>query len=784
FRHQETQSSRLETLDLYWVSRDANKLEWFQSLFSMEKTMELFRTGLIRIHIYFTSETAYSSSSSSPSPSALCNNLSPRRSSSIGIKRSQQNDEAIRRENKRTQNPLPPAIETTTTTESIGLASGSGRRRYSEDDDEHEEHEELLSPLDRYGGGDSALESGLLISLQSISSPSINPQPTSHSSTATAAAAAVARAAENIEQGDDAIIGPNNIHFGRPDFATLFEDMKSRLLFQEEESNGEGNDSENDGDGNQDIGQQQQRQQRQQGRRRQRQQSSSAGKIIRVGVFYCGSPGLGRTLAHECSRSSDSRIKFKLFDDLAQRLFDGNDEAEVVAGRGCKEIATRSDESGESKRKMGWAELDENQEEQKELAQEGPSLSDLKAEVSKVQSNMKHIRSLIVNMGYELNRLFVSLEENDKITRQKVREEARTQRLLDLIHTLMAEAKDETSTSNRCMSPNQKPEDDEDYGEEDSDGSDTNDATDDHIGELKERLKKEGWKTEDTMFAKAGLEPEDYAEEEEEEEAKRRHEDDQVEVKVEEEIGKVGGEVMSSYGDKTKLYDEAQILGEAYPNEFEPTIAREPARSLLYPILCATRDIAGSEKLTIVTTGTRLCIYILTWAEKGGSIQEGYSSIIISKLLESFLEYLKFECMEFPGWVGYESVSTYITNLKGLLKDEAAKTRLDELLPSQAVELMVKKLVGCFRPITKSIEKTIEFNTKYGWKRAVDLVEKDLVSYDLCREKANLCYELIRLERKFTQNIKLSKDFKNRCSAHEILKLLLFQRYMYGDTSI
>ncbi|ORZ07009.1 hypothetical protein BCR41DRAFT_373784 [Lobosporangium transversale] len=132
------------------------------------------------------------------------------------------------------------------------------------------------------------------------------------------------------------------------------------------------------------------------------------------------------------------------------------------------------------------------------------------------------------------------------------------------------------------------------------------------------------------MFAKAGLEPEDYAEEEEEEEAKRRHEDDQVEVKVEEEIGKVGGEVMSSYGDKTK--------------------------------------------------------------QKGGSIQEGYSSIIISKLLESFLEYLKFECMEFPGWVGYESVSTYITNLKGLLKDEAAKTRLDELLPSQAVELMFKSM--------------------------------------------------------------------------------------------
>ncbi|ORZ04303.1 hypothetical protein BCR41DRAFT_198951 [Lobosporangium transversale] len=208
------------------------------------------------------------------------------------------------------------------------------------------------------------------------------------------------------------------------------------------------------------------------------------------------------------------------------------------------------------------------------------------------------------------------------------------------------------------------------------------------------------------------------------------------------------------------VYDEAQVLGEACLNKFG-LAAEMSARPLLYPILLGIRSIAGKEELTAVTTGTRLCIYTLTWVEKSGSIQEGYRNIIISELLESFMEYLKFECMEFPGWVGYESVSTYITNLKGLLKDEAAKTRLDELLPPQAVELMVKKLVGRFRPITKAIERTIEFNTKDGWKRAVDLVEKDLVSYDLCREKANLCYELIRLERKFTQNIKLAKDFKN-----------------------
>ncbi|ORZ28360.1 hypothetical protein BCR41DRAFT_383193 [Lobosporangium transversale] len=211
-------------------------------------------------------------------------------------------------------------------------------------------------------------------------------------------------------------------------------------------------------------------------------------------------------------------------------------------------------------------------------------------------------------MTYELSRLSISLEENNRIARKKVREEARTQRSIALFHTLMTEG--------HCISPNQmeslkaradangmpppsivdtrrlplntvysemlqkmftrlasKPEDDEDYEEEDTDGSDTNDMTDDdHIKELKGILKKEGWKTEDfvkykgeekrvsnndhlfdpkKVFTKAGLKPEDYKGEEREE-MEEGHEEDLVEVKDEEERDKVGGEAMNSYEDKTK----------------------------------------------------------------------------------------------------------------------------------------------------------------------------------------------------------------------------------------
>ncbi|KAG0330570.1 hypothetical protein BGZ99_000041 [Dissophora globulifera] len=226
FRHQETQSSRLKTIDLYWVSRDANKLEWFQSLFSMEKTMELFRTGLIRIHIYLTSS---------------------RTARVVPIKRRSIVTTAANTDSFTTPLPL--------------LQTGAPvvQGRYTEDDDEHGEHEDLLSPLDRPAGSSS------LISLESIHSPQFDPQCTFQEAESRDS---ISRTLDNLEEGDS-IIGPDNVHLGRPNFTAVFESMKDRLA----------------------------------------REAGSRGKV-KVGVFYCGSPGLARTLARECNRCSSSQIKF------------------------------------------------------------------------------------------------------------------------------------------------------------------------------------------------------------------------------------------------------------------------------------------------------------------------------------------------------------------------------------------------------------------------------------------------------------------------------------------
>lgn len=186
--------------------------------------MELFRTGLIRIHIYFTS-----SNSARQQPIKRGSSGSTRYDS---IPKS-----------------LPP----------LQTVFGAAQERYSEDDDDQGEHEELLSPLDRPAGSSS------LISLTSISSPPSSPRPIFVGRTA---ASAIERSEDSQEQGD-AIIGPNNIHHGRPDFASVFEATSDRLARDRE-----------------------------------------GARLIKVGVFYCGSPSLGRTLARECGRCSKSRIKF------------------------------------------------------------------------------------------------------------------------------------------------------------------------------------------------------------------------------------------------------------------------------------------------------------------------------------------------------------------------------------------------------------------------------------------------------------------------------------------
>lgn len=206
----------------------------------MEKTLELFRTGLIRIHIYFTST----------------------RSTHRVMPSSSSKNEGSGRYQRDSQHALPPL-------RTVDIV----RRRYSEDDEEHEEETELLSPWDHGQGSGSASS---LISLTSIHSPPSDLPPTfSNTLLVTDILESEGRAVEGMEEGE-AIIGPHNIHYGRPDFAAVFDTMKHRIA-----QGGRG------------------------------ESSSPSRDDTTIGVFYCGSPGLGRTLARECAQVSSSRVRFE-----------------------------------------------------------------------------------------------------------------------------------------------------------------------------------------------------------------------------------------------------------------------------------------------------------------------------------------------------------------------------------------------------------------------------------------------------------------------------------------
>ncbi|KAG9070381.1 hypothetical protein KI688_009718 [Linnemannia hyalina] len=176
--------------------------------------------------------------------------------------------------------------------------------------------------------------------------------------------------------------------------------------------------------------------------------------------------------------------------------------------------------------------------------------------------------------------------------------------------------------------------------------------------------------------------------------------------------------------DGTKLlvaHDEAQILGEESFGRFESMNGAKADRPLLSPILHGFRNIEGANELTLLTSGTGLSIYTLTWARSAGSILKHEPD--------------DFAYMEFPGWTNRQSVETYIAGLRSLLQDEDAKQALDMLLPSEAIDMMMERLVGRFRPIVTVIES------------------------------------------KHHKNLQVIKRLP---TVERVLGLLLFQRYMFG----
>ncbi|KAG0049035.1 hypothetical protein BGZ90_007467 [Linnemannia elongata] len=158
-----------------------------------------------------------------------------------------------------------------------------------------------------------------------------------------------------------------------------------------------------------------------------------------------------------------------------------------------------------------------------------------------------------------------------------------------------------------------------------------------------------------------------------------------------------------SFKDRDKLlvvYDEAQILGDAGDGLFKSISMNPEEKESGRPI------------------------YTLDWAWSSGSFNKPTESL--TGKLDGF------DCMEFPGWTGRESIEAY---------------------------------------------KAIARGDPDAWQDAVDDTEARLVSYEHRGERGNLCNEIVRLEDKYRANLSI---FKGLRTVEEVLRLLLFQRYMFG----
>lgn len=185
------------------------------------------------------------------------------------------------------------------------------------------------------------------------------------------------------------------------------------------------------------------------------------------------------------------------------------------------------------------------------------------------------------------------------------------------------------------------------------------------------------------------------------------------------------------------------------------------------PILYGFRSIEGESELTILTSGTGLSIYTLSWARSSGSV---LSMCRAHAITWSFL-----------GRTGRESVDTYISDIRNQLATEEARLALDHLLPSEARELLLTKLVGRFRPIVTAIETIIANGTPGFWQQAINDTEARLVSWDQQREPGNLIHEIIRLDYKYRKNLDV---FYHLRAVEEVLDRLLFQRHMFGSHTL
>ncbi|KAF8943395.1 hypothetical protein BGZ47_005469 [Haplosporangium gracile] len=216
------------------------------------------------------------------------------------------------------------------------------------------------------------------------------------------------------------------------------------------------------------------------------------------------------------------------------------------------------------------------------------------------------------------------------------------------------------------------------------------------------------------------------------------------------------------------VHDEAQVLGDEFEGYFQSSTSRDSRRPLLSPILHAFRDI-GHQNFTLVTCGTGLSINTLYWVQSSGSGVKDSST--------------NFEHVEFPGWTNLDLINAYVSRVRSCLMDDESRKVFDERLPQDALEMLLNKFVGRYRPATVAIEKIIEHIEHSNWRALIDDTEDKLVAWEHRAIKGNLCRELIRLHQKHT-DARRNSTMESAETVLDILGFYFYRRCFWGETTL
>ncbi|KAF9914829.1 hypothetical protein BX616_007460 [Lobosporangium transversale] len=138
-----------------------------------------------------------------------------------------------------------------------------------------------------------------------------------------------------------------------------------------------------------------------------------------------------------------------------------------------------------------------------------------------------------------------------------------------------------------------------------------------------------------------------------------------------------------------------------------------------------------------------------------------------------------FPHLEFVGWQSEDSVRSFIDRIKSQLNDEAWSSRIDMLIPPEAISMLHKRLTGRFRPIVTAIEGIIATNDAAKWESIIANTEAMLSSWEDKVRRGNMIGELLRTTNKIKNHPERFSSFFN---IEDTLVLFFKRWYLLGET--